>query len=497
MSKITVQWHIWVSVITSFFAIFTPFIAIIPTGLLIYHLISLKSVKKNSIKAVKTVNEMQTKISETKAELNRVEKNKQDEIDNLNKSYQEKIEEIKIEHQKNISDLNNRNTEEVKNLETKSNALKALINNQAEKNEELQSIKNDLESNIVSLEDKLKNMNNPASTDDLFIDDFEEVDSATIKNKLQLLQVNKKENKNNLVLMQGYDTSKSFSNSQKKQITKLFETELKNIYYNLTIRNVDSKRKAVIRVYEQLNKMFEVDNCRLTNEYLELALEEFKLRYSELVKKEEEKEFKKAAKEAMLEEQRVERELEAKRKEVEREEKKFNNRLKDLEGYLANSTDTVKNEHYLEQISELKSNLEKLEETKKDIENRALNTRAGYVYIISNIGSFGEDVYKIGLTRRLEPMDRVNELGSASVPFKFDVHAMIFSEDAPKLENILHKSFKDRAINKINPRKEFFNVSLEEIKEVVNSNYDKTVEFTMSPMAEDYYASLELENKAI
>ncbi|RIO07377.1 DUF4041 domain-containing protein [Mammaliicoccus sciuri] len=481
MSKITVKWHIWVSVITSFFAIFTPFIAIIPMGLLIYHLISLRSVKKNSIKAVKTVNEMQLMIDQTKLELKKAKKDREDEVNNVYKEHEERLK--KLEEEKSI---------EFKTLETKSKALKALIDEQTERNSKLLDIKKDIESNIIELETKIKELEEPSSIDDLFIDDFDEIDSTTIKNKLQLLQVKKKENKDNLVKMVSFDTSKSFKNSQKKQITKLFETELKNIFNNLTIRNADNKRKNVIRVYEQLNKMFEVDSCSLTNEYLEFALDEFKLRHSELVKKEEEKEFKKAAKEAMLEEQKVERELEARRKEIEKEEKKFNNRLRDLERYLAQSNDTIKNELYIEQIAELKSNLEEIEETKKDIENRALNTRAGYVYIISNIGSFGEDVYKIGLTRRLEPMDRVNELSSASVPFKFDVHAMIFSEDAPALENILHKNFRDRAINKINERKEFFNVSLEEVRDVVNANFDKTVDFVMSPMAEDYYASLEL-----
>lgn len=495
MKKITVQWHIWVAMITSLLAIFTPFIAIIPLGLLIYHLISLKAVKRNSIKATKTVNEMQALINKTKAELKQAQSNKETEIYKINKSYEKEVNDIKDNHKKLVRDLEAKNSDEIKTLETKTSALKVLIDEQVERNGKLLETKDELESNIIKLEEKIKNMEEPASHDDLFIDDFEDVDSTTIKNKLELLQVRKKENKNYLVNMDTYDNSKSFRNSQKKQIIKLFETELKNIFNGLSIRNADSKRKAIIRVYEQLNKMFEVDNCSLTNEYLEIALEEFKLRHSEMVKKEEEKEFRKAAKEAMLEEQKVERELEARRKEVEKEEKKFNTRLKNLERYLAQSTDTVKNQLYIEQIEELKTNLEELDETKKDIENRALNTRAGYVYIISNIGSFGEDVYKIGLTRRLEPMDRVNELSSASVPFKFDVHAMIFSEDAPALENILHKNFRDRAINKINTRKEFFNVSLEEVRDVVNSNFDKTVDFVMSPMAEDYYASLELKRE--
>ena len=134
--------------------------------------------------------------------------------------------------------------------------------------------------------------------------------------------------------------------------------------------------------------------------------------------------------------------------------------------------------------------LSEIDKSMKDIDYRAANARAGYVYIISNVGSFGENVYKIGMTRRLEPMDRVDELGDASVPFNFDVHAMIFSDDAPSLEAALHKAFEDRKVNMINTRREFFNVTLDEIEEVVKKNYDKTVEFTRLAPAEQNRESL-------
>ena len=115
------------------------------------------------------------------------------------------------------------------------------------------------------------------------------------------------------------------------------------------------------------------------------------------------------------------------------------------------------------------------------------------MYIISNIGSFGEDVYKIGMTRRLEPMVRINELSSASVPFEFDVHAMIFSSDAPELENMLHQHFADKAVNKVNPRKEFYKTDIDEIEKIVKENYNDTVQFTKIPIAAEYRQSLDLE----
>lgn len=154
------------------------------------------------------------------------------------------------------------------------------------------------------------------------------------------------------------------------------------------------------------------------------------------------------------------------------------------------------NQEYLQKKAEFENVLADIEKSLSDIDYRQANIRAGYVYIISNIGAFGENVYKIGMTRRLNPQDRVDELGDASVPFKFDVHAMIFSEDAPALEAALHRAFEDKKLNMVNQRREFFNVTLDEIKEVVRKNYDKTVEFIDIPDAEQYRVSKKMrENK--
>ena len=124
----------------------------------------------------------------------------------------------------------------------------------------------------------------------------------------------------------------------------------------------------------------------------------------------------------------------------------------------------------------------------QDLDYREAN-RAGYVYIISNIGAFGENIYKIGMTRKLEPEERIAGLSGASVPFRFDIHAMIFSNDAPKLEAALHNAFADRKMNLVNGRKEFFMVTLEEIKKVVQENHDKTVEFLNVAEAQQYRES--------
>lgn len=146
----------------------------------------------------------------------------------------------------------------------------------------------------------------------------------------------------------------------------------------------------------------------------------------------------------------------------------------------------------LEKKKDLEKQLDDIDKAMKDIDYREANQRAGYVYVISNIGAFGPNVYKIGMTRRLDPQDRVDELGDASVPFNFDVHAMIFSGDAPALEAALHRAFEDRKLNMVNTRREFFNVTLDEIKEVVKKNFDKTVEFVDVPDAEQYRISQEM-----
>ena len=196
----------------------------------------------------------------------------------------------------------------------------------------------------------------------------------------------------------------------------------------------------------------------------------------------------------MREEAKLQKEIEETRKKIAKEQSHYQNALSHIEQQIetANEADKVE---LLKKKEQIVNELSEIDKSMKDIDYRAANARAGYVYIISNVGSFGENVYKIGMTRRLEPMDRVDELGDASVPFNFDVHAMIFSDDAPSLEAALHKAFEDRKVNMINTRREFFNVTLDEIEEVVKKNYDKTVEFTRLAPAEQYRESLKIKEQ--
>ena len=192
----------------------------------------------------------------------------------------------------------------------------------------------------------------------------------------------------------------------------------------------------------------------------------------------------------MREAARLQKEIEAQRKKMEKEQTHYQTAYEKLLKQLEEDPD---NSDLLAKKSELENQLNDIDRAIKDIDYREANQRAGYVYIISNIGAFGENVYKIGMTRRLDPQDRVDELGDASVPFNFDVHAMIFSDDAPALEAALHKAFEDRKLNMVNTRREFFNVTLDEIKEVVKENFDKTVEFVDVPDAEQFRVSQKMK----
>lgn len=223
----------------------------------------------------------------------------------------------------------------------------------------------------------------------------------------------------------------------------------------------------------------------ISDELIKLKIEEIKIKHEYELIKHEEKEEQKEIRATIREEERAQREFEKIKKEAELEEKRFQIAIERAQKELG-LVSGEKLENLNNQITELKKNLKEAKEAKERAISRAQQTKSGHVYIISNIGSFGENIYKIGMTRRLEPMDRVKELGGASVPFRFDLHALIYTENAPKLENLLQKEFDDRRINKVNYRKEYFRVSLEEIKQVIIEKYDSEVDFIRIPEAQEF-----------
>ncbi len=217
------------------------------------------------------------------------------------------------------------------------------------------------------------------------------------------------------------------------------------------------------------------------------------IEYEYYVKKEQERAEQQALKEQMRQEMEERKELERQQKLVEQEEAKFKTEIEHAQEQLNYCKDNELLMQLQEKIKQLQEQLESVETKKEEIINLQ-NGKAGYVYIISNLGSFGDNRFKIGMTRRTNPIDRINELGSASVPFKFDVHSFIFSDDAVGLEHSLHTSLSDRRTNKINMRKEFFDISIDELETLVQK-LDPTAEFNRTMLATEYRQSLALQNE--
>ncbi len=332
------------------------------------------------------------------------------------------------------------------------------------------------------------------------IDEYEMLKSDEVKNRLSMLRIKQDEliKSGDALTVSGIvsvTAKKSDLNNQKKQILRCFNAECKSIIEGTTVKNIDTTRAKIQRAYEAINKIFSVDGVQISTKYLETKYEELSMIYTYMIKEDEEREQRKAIREQMVEEEKVRREIEQEKKKLEKEEAQFTNEVNKLMSYMQKAKDDVERQLYIDKISELQEKLKTIESDKENVLQREKNTRAGFVYIISNIGAFGENIFKIGMTRRLEPMDRIAELSSASVPFPFDVHALIFSEDAPNLESILHQHFDQKRVNKINQRKEFFKVGLEEIKKVVLENHNATVKFIDIPDAVEYRETLKLEEK--
>ena len=287
------------------------------------------------------------------------------------------------------------------------------------------------------------------------------------------------------------NNSKAKGNKMVKDMQKLllraFNVECDDIIRNVRVTNYTQSKDKIIRSSEQISKLGTIMSISISPEYVNLKIDELFLALDFELKKQEEKDRIRELKEQQREEAKVQKEIEEARKRLEKERKHYQNALDKLLEQIADNPDDI---NLLDKRRKLEEQINDTNKAISDVDYREANKRAGYVYIISNIGAFGENVYKIGMTRRLDPMERVNELGDASVPFNFDVHALIFTEDAPKLEAALHTAFERQKVNKINPRREFFRVSLDDIKQVVRSNFDKTVEWIDVPEAAQYRQSI-------
>jgi hypothetical protein len=233
-------------------------------------------------------------------------------------------------------------------------------------------------------------------------------------------------------------------------------------------------------------------NARITEEYLALRLEELGWAATAQALRVRDREEQRRIREQIREEEKARREYERAMRDAARDEELARKAMERAQQQLAKASEEQRAK-YETQLRELEARLRDAEERNQRALSMAQQTRRGHVYVVSNVGSLGEDVYKIGLTRRLEPMDRIRELGDSSVPFEFDVHAMIFAEDAPALEHQLHRHFLLSQVNKVNPRKEFFRVDLAHIREEIEK-LGVAAQWTMTAKAQEYRESQKIDS---
>ena len=283
---------------------------------------------------------------------------------------------------------------------------------------------------------------------------------------------------------------KKMVDDMKKLLLRSFNNECDYCVDNVKFNNMQVHEKRIEKSFEVLNKMGRIMQAKITDAYQKLKFEELYLAFEYQQKKQEEKEEQKRAREELREQQKVEQELRQARERIAKEKKHYVQAIKDLELKLKNASNDLDRSLIEKKLEEVSGQFLELEKEERVVDYREKNAKAGYVYIISNLGAFGENVYKIGMTRRLEPMDRIDELGDASVPFSFDVHALIFSDNAPTLEAKLHEHFYRNRINKLNYRKEFFRADIHEIEKVIKENYNNVVDIIKDAPAEQYRESL-------
>ena len=280
-----------------------------------------------------------------------------------------------------------------------------------------------------------------------------------------------------------------------KQYTKLqlraFNGECEAAMANITWNNATKMEERVQKAFDMIHQLGGVMQVSITEQYVQAKLRELQLTYEYEKKKYDEREEQRRQREERREEEKALQEAERAQLEAEKEEERYQKMLAKAREEAARTTG-AQLEKLTTQITSLQAKIEEAHSRKERAIARAQLTKSGFVYVISNIGSFGEKVFKIGMTRRMEPMDRICELGDASVPFAFDVHVMMFSDNAPELEGALHDLFESRRVNMVNRRKEFYrDVDLTEIEEFVKKR-GLSAQFIQLPEAKEYRETMAL-----
>lgn len=319
-----------------------------------------------------------------------------------------------------------------------------------------------------------------------------DVKCLQIKELRSRFQANRKGVEKLIEVYQGRYTTKTNAALYKLMALAL-EAEFRNILYTLRFGKLEAARagiKSLTTKYYQIvtegNQSIAPTISKFIGQLETYYLEAVEIEYEYYVKLEAAKEQQRALREQMRQEAEERRELERQRKKIEAEQEKYQTEIDRINSLIETAGENDR-QVLQDQLEKVQAQLAEVNEKREDI-IKLQNGKAGTVYIISNIGSFGQEVFKVGMTRRPEPKDRISELSNASVPFPFDVHCFIFSEDAVGLETKLHHILNDQRVNKVNLRKEFFHVSLDELQKIVEE-CDPSAAFTRTAAAEQYYQS--------
>jgi hypothetical protein len=279
-----------------------------------------------------------------------------------------------------------------------------------------------------------------------------------------------------------------------KLVLRAFNGECEAARADVSWNNVAKMEERIKKSCDAINKLSGVLQVTITPEYLKLKLDELRLTHEFEDRKYQDREEQRRIREQIREEERAQREVERAREDAETEEARYQKALAKAREEAAAATGAAL-EKLTAQVSAFEAKLDEARKKKERAIARAQLTKSGFVYVISNIGSFGEKIYKIGMTRRMEPMERIAELGDASVPFPFDLHAMLYSDNAPELENALHQLFADRRLNMVNARREFYHsVELEEVEAFVRSR-GLSAQFIKDVEAREYRETLAKRNE--
>ena len=277
------------------------------------------------------------------------------------------------------------------------------------------------------------------------------------------------------------------TNHMIKMSLRLFNVESDNYISSINTRsNIANVKKKIQKSGDMVNKFCQTHHLTLHQEYIDYKIELATLVYEQVMKKQEEKEEARRQAEIIREQEKLEREIAKEREKLAKEVQQYQTEIDRLVATVDMETGEIVDD-VAERLGELQEKIEELQAQDVTLEER-VNNKAGWVYCITNNSMPGS--IKIGVTRRLNPQDRIDELGSASVPFRFNTNCVVFSEDAFALENQLHKAFHSKRVNRVNFRKEFFNVTTQEVEDYIKNNVDSTITFLHDLNNEEYLMSL-------